>query len=272
MPVSPAISAVNVAIGSGQQTGLSDVGMTANINSHQTTNLIAIPGVNLTGANLGQLTAGAPGAKITTANVASTASSHKNSIFKDFNLVLTGIDPSLVNGQYVNITGAQLAELAAGQGQTLFLNSFTSSGSNSSAPSSTTSSINLASSALTSRPSKRSRSSGLKLHQTLANSGTKFTASSLEALKLIPSNSVLAGSLPPNAILMDSGSLQGAVLTSVALAAGGTSPALVAITSSTASTNSGRTAGNPTQVVYIVTDVWVSGCAVCPLVYHMILC
>ncbi|BFZ08132.1 hypothetical protein BsWGS_11171 [Bradybaena similaris] len=246
LPVTPSItvsvSPASIAPGTVQQTSLAGIITPTSINSHQTGSLIAFPSVSLTSAGLGHLSAATLGtAKLTTATSGTTpAAAIKNNIFKDFNLVLTGVDPSLVNGQYVNITGAQLAELAANQGQTLFLNSLSTSSANSSTHAvGNATSLNLP----TSRSAKRSRSSALKFHQTLSNSG-KITASTLEGVKIIPSSGVLTS----NAVLVDSSSLQGAMLTSVALATGGTTPALVAITSPTANANSEQTAGNPTQV------------------------
>ncbi|CAG5119278.1 unnamed protein product [Candidula unifasciata] len=250
LPLTPAISVsvspANIAPGTVQQTSLTGIMTPTSLNSHHTGNLIAIPSVSL-----GQLNAATLGtAKFTTAaSGTSTTSAIKNNIFKDFNLVLTGVDPSLMNGQYVNITGAQLAELAAHQGQTFFLNSLPPGGANSSTHAlGNPSSLNLP----TSRSAKRSRNSGLKFHQTLSNSA-KLTASTLEGLKLIPSSGVLTSS----AVLVDSNSLQSAMLTSVALGTGGTTPALVAINPSTA--NSDPAAGIPTQVSSLVCHLPLGG-------------
>ncbi|GFO45000.1 ataxin-7-like protein 1 [Plakobranchus ocellatus] len=270
LPLTPAVSIAPVSItgasAATQQTGFTGVITSSSLNSQhsQSGNFITIPNVNLTSANLSQLNAGTLGAaaKISSGNAPSTtsvtaaSSTHsKNNLFKDFNLVLTGIDSSsLVNGQYMNLTGAHLAELAASQGQTLVLNNFnpaaiTTGGSLSGATISlagaggvtTTSASNTS----TSRPAKRIRSSSAKSgssssasshHLALAANSSKLQTGALEGIKLIPSSSLnLPSGLPPNAVLMDSSSLQGAVLTSVALGTGGTTPTLVAITSSMAS-------------------------------------
>ncbi|XP_005092007.2 ataxin-7-like protein 1 [Aplysia californica] len=243
-----------------QQTGLTGIISSGALNSSQTGNLIAIPSVNLTNAaNLGQISAATLGtAKLNPGAAGAATSVHKNNnVFKDFSLVLTGIDS--LNGQVVNISSAQLAELAASQGQTLLLNNFTpgsSSSTNSSAAAAAAAqNVNAPTIAMTGstsatvRPAKRSRTSSSKSsHQSLSNSASKLSANALEGFKLIPSNNVISsGTLPPNAVLLDS--LQGAVLTSVALAGGGANPTLVAITSSTANTNSVTVGGNPTQVL-----------------------
>lgn len=254
-PVSPTVTVPmtlgEAASGTSQQTSLPSAVTPANLHRHQSGSLIAIPGVTLANANLGQLSGASLGtAKITASSSgASLGAAHKNNnIFKDFNLLLTGIDPSLVNGQYVNITGAQLTELTAGQGQTLFLNNFTPCGTNSSAASGTASGAGSSGSVLlASKPAERSRGSGLKTHSGLVSSAVKISPGALEGFKLIPSSGVIpSGCLPPTAVLMDSGSLQGAVLT---LAAGGSSPALVAVTPATSNAGSTGTPGNPAQVV-----------------------
>ena len=244
------------------QAGLSGVITSSSLNNqhNQTGSFITIPSANLSQFNTASLGAAAKtssgGSSSTSSALAASSTTHgKNNLLKDFNLVLTtGVDSSsLVNGQYMNLTGAHLAELAASQGQTLVLNNFnpaaiTAAGSLAGATislagaggvttTSTTTSV-------TSRPAKRIRSSSAKSgssssttshHLTLAANSSKLPAGALEGIKLIPSGSLnLPSGLPPNAVLMDSSSLQGAVLTSVALGTGGTTPTLVAITSSMA--------------------------------------
>lgn len=74
------------------------------LNSHTNSPLtaIAIPNVNLSGTTLSHFNANL-----------STGKYPKNNILKDVGFVVTGIDPSLVNGQYVNIGGttAQLTSV-----------------------------------------------------------------------------------------------------------------------------------------------------------------
>ena len=65
------------------------------LNSQTNTPLIAIPNVNLSSTTLSHISANLNSAK-----------QPKNNIFKDFGLVLTGLDGSLMNGQYLNITAA----------------------------------------------------------------------------------------------------------------------------------------------------------------------
>ncbi|GFS25114.1 ataxin-7-like [Elysia marginata] len=260
LPLAPGVSVASVSIG-GTSAVTHQAGLSGVISSHnqhnQTGNFITIPNANLSQFNtssLGTASRTSTGGSSSTSGTAAAASSTthgKNNLFKDFNLVLTSIDSSsLVNGQYMNLSGAHLAEIAASQGQTLVLNNFnpaaiTSPGSLAGATLSlagvggvtTTSTATSASS----RPAKRVRSSSTKSgssssstsshHVTLAANSSKLPASALEGIKLIPSGSL---NLPPNTVLMDSSSLQGAVLTSVALGSGGTTPTLVAITSSMA--------------------------------------
>ncbi|BFZ10489.1 hypothetical protein BsWGS_13528 [Bradybaena similaris] len=233
----------NTTGGTGQQTGLIGVITPTHLNSLQTGSFIAIPSVSLSSSSCGQQnTSTSCTTKINSSTCgASTVASHK-SIFKDFNLVLTGIDSSLVNGQqYVNISSAQLAELTKMQGQTLFLNSFTPGDHNSAPASGSVHNINRVGSLPTSRPAKRSRSSGSKSHPALISSDRKIATSALETYKLPP-----AASLQPTAVLMDGGSLQDAMLT---LATGGTTPMLVALASSTDNTNSAMVMGNTSQVL-----------------------
>ena len=267
LPLASGVSIASVSIGGASvathQAGLTGVITSSSLNTqhNQTGNFITIPSANLSHFNTTPLGAasktssgGSSSASGSSTAAASSTTHGKNNLFKDFNLVLTGIDSSsLVNGQYMNLTGAHLAELAASQGQTLVLNNFnpaaiTAGGSLAGATLSlagvggvtTTSTTTSA----TSRPAKRIRSSSAKSgsssstpshHLTLAANSSKIQAGALEGIKLIPSSSLnLSSGLPPNAVLMDSSSLQGAVLTSVALGTGGTTPTLVAITSSMA--------------------------------------
>lgn len=233
----------NTTGGTGQQTGLIGVITPTHLNSLQTGNFIAIPSVSLSSSSCGQQnTSTSCATKITSSTCGASAVASHKSIFKDFNLVLTGIDSSLVNGQqYVNISSAQLAELTKMQGQTLFLNSFTPGDRNSSPASGSLHNINRAGSLPTSRPAKRSRSSVSKSHPVLISSDRKIATSALETYKLVPT-----GSLQPTAVLMDGGSLQDAMLT---LATGGTTPTLVALASSTDNTNSALMMGNTSQVL-----------------------
>uniref|UniRef100_A0A2C9KNY9 SCA7 domain-containing protein n=1 Tax=Biomphalaria glabrata TaxID=6526 RepID=A0A2C9KNY9_BIOGL len=239
--VSLAMSTASITGAMSQQSGLTGIITPSSLNSHHTGNLIAIPSVNLNSAYLGQLNATTMGgAKISASGagiVAGTA--HKNNnMFKDINLVLTGLDS--INGQLVNITSAQLAELGLGQGQTIYIN-------NNFTPSSTSASGTTGSAPVLA--AKRSRTS--KSHQPL-NKPASNRIPVVEGFKLIPSSSVITSSgLPPNAVLMDSSSLQGAVLTSVAMAPGCTTPTLVAIPSSTANSNSNTVSGNPSQLICV---------------------
>lgn len=228
------------------QLGLAGIITPTTLNNHQARNLITIPGVNLAGA------IGAAPAKVTGVTSVSGATGHKNNnIFKDLNFVVTGLDSSsLVNGQVVNITPAQLAELAGNQGQTLLFNNFpvsaTSNNAISSAAAQTTSNISSVTTVAPPRPSKRHRGSSGSRSQSSLNSN-KITPNPLEGFKIIPANNVItSGQLPPNTVLMDGGSLQGAVLTSVTLAGGAGAPTLVAISSTAASSNDASVTANPT--------------------------
>ncbi|XP_076447842.1 uncharacterized protein LOC143284758 isoform X2 [Babylonia areolata] len=172
----------------------------SSVNSHSATTpltAITIPSINLANAATLGLSAALPTSK--------QGPGQKASVIKDFSLVLTGIDPSLVNGQYLNITGTQLAELAAVQ-----------------AVNATAEDKNI----------KRSRLTTNK-HTTQKISGT------LETLRALQGSSVLTA-VPPNAVLVD-GTLQGAVLAPVSsLGAGGNgggNSTLVTLTSSTATTS-----------------------------------
>lgn len=151
----------------------------SSMNSHSATTpltAITIPSVNLANAATYGLSATLPTSK--------QQGQGQKGIIKDFNFVLTGLDP-LVNGQYVNITGAQLAELAAAQ-----------------AVSATAEDKNI----------KRSRLANTK-HSMHKISGT------LETLRALQGGNVLTA-MPQNAVLVD-GSLQGAVLTPVSSLSGG---------------------------------------------------
>ena len=276
------VTSSNLVNAISHQTGLTGILNSGSLSSSQTGNLIAIPSVNLTNAaNIGQLNAANLGnAKLSPAAAASSTSVHKNNnMFKDFSLVLTGIDS--LNGQVVNISSAQLAELTNSQGQTLLLNNFASS--NSGTATTSTPSITVAGSVTATRPAKRSRTSSTKSHHTLSlsagqkipsnltvstqkipasmsisgqkiatnvsTSGQKISANALEGFKLIPGNNVISsGSLPPNTVLLDN--LHSAsVLTSVGLP----NQTLVAITSSAPNSNSINVAGNPNQVLCAVS-------------------
>ncbi|CAG5123007.1 unnamed protein product [Candidula unifasciata] len=233
----------NTSGGTRQQTGLIGVITPTNLNSLQSGNLIAFPNVSLSNScGQQQSTSAACAAKLSSSvGGVSSVTSHKN-IFKDFNLVLTGLDSSLVNGQqYVNISSAQLAELTKIPGQTLFLNNFTPGNSNGSSASGNIHSINRAGSLPTARPAKRSRSSGSKPQPALISSDRKIAASALETYKLVPTSS-----LQSNAVLLDGGRLQDAMFT---LAPGSTTPTLVAIASHTDNTNSAMVMGNSSQVL-----------------------
>ena len=151
----------------------------SSMNSHSATTpltAITIPSVNLANAATYGLSATLPTSK--------QQGQGQKGVIKDFNFVLTGLDP-LINGQYVNITGAQLAELAAAQ-----------------AVSATAEDKNI----------KRSRLANTK-HSMHKISGT------LETLRALQGGSVLTA-VPQNAVLVD-GSLQGAVLTPVSSLSGG---------------------------------------------------
>ena len=116
----------------------------------------------------------------------------KNNIIKDFNLVLTGIDPSMINGQVMNITTAQLADFAA-QAQLV--------GRVSSADD---------------KSAKRSRIIGANSKHSPTTA--KLSTTNLDTFKTLQSNSVI---VPQNAVLVDN-SLQGHVLTGpVSLATSG---------------------------------------------------
>ncbi|KAL8609902.1 hypothetical protein ACOMHN_016377 [Nucella lapillus] len=150
------------------------------VNSHSATaplTAITIPSINLANAATLGLSAALPTSK--------QGQGQKTGIVKDFSLVLTGIDPSLINGQYLNITGTQLAELAAMQ-----------------AVNATAEDKNI----------KRSR-------LTTTKHGMHKIAGTLETLRALQGSSVLTA-VPPNAVLVD-GTLQGAVLAPVSLGGGG---------------------------------------------------
>ncbi|KAK7503353.1 hypothetical protein BaRGS_00005274 [Batillaria attramentaria] len=210
------LSGVGVTVTSGAGVGLTgtDLGRqtqqhssglltsVSSVNSHAATTpitAITIPSVNLANAATLGLNATLPSTK--------QGQGQKGNIIKDFNLVFTGIDPSLMNGQYVNISGAQLAELAAAQ-----------------AVSATAEDKNI----------KRSRLAASAKHGGHKVSGT------LETLRALQGNSVLA--VPPTTVLVD-GSLQGTVLAPVSsLGAGGasggsTSSTFVALTSTAMTTS-----------------------------------
>lgn len=126
-------------------------------------------------------------------------------IAKDVNFLLTSFDSTLMNGQYVNITGAQLAELAAAQ-----------------AVNATAEDKNI----------KRNRLASVK------HSGHKL---SIETLRTLQSSSVLTA-VPPNTVLVD-GSLQG-ILTPVTSLSGSNSSTFVALTTSALNSNQASTAHN----------------------------
>lgn len=181
---------VGLTVTTAQALGLADGGRTSQqqqsavltpasgVNSQSATTpltAITIPSVNLANAATLGLSATLPNSK---------QQGQKGNIIKDFNFVLTGIDP-LVNGQYLNITGAQLAELAAAQ-----------------AMNATVEDKNI----------KRGQLAKTK-HGAHKISGT------LETLRALQGNSVLTA-VPQNAVLVD-GSLQGAVLAPVSSLSGG---------------------------------------------------
>ena len=114
-------------------------------------------------------------------------------LIKDFNFVLTGLDP-LANGQYVNITGAQLAELAAVQA--------------------------VSATVAEDKGVKRGRlavSGGVphKLGLGATTNTTHKLAGALETLRALQHGGSVLTAMPQNAVLLDGGSLQGAMLTPV---------------------------------------------------------
>ena len=197
----------------------------SSVNSHTATTpltAITIPNINLANAATLGLSATLPTSK---------QQGQKGSMVKDLSFVLTGIDP-LVNGQYLNITGTQLAELAAAQ-----------------AVSATAEDKNI----------KRSRLASTK------HGGHKISGT-LETLRALQGSSVLTA-VPQNAVLVD-GNLQGAVLAPVSSLSGsggggGGNSTYVALTSSaiTSSQTSSTVTVTPTAIFRTVT---VSGeCNMC---------
>ncbi|XP_025106270.1 ataxin-7-like protein 1 isoform X1 [Pomacea canaliculata] len=224
---------LGLALPTGTSTGLTSVqqqppqtavlASVGTVNSHTASTpltAITIPSVNLANAATLGLSATLPTCK------QQHGTGQKTSIIKDLNFVLTSLDPSLVNGQYVNITGAQLAELAAAQ-----------------AVSATAEDKNI----------KRSRLASTK------HLGQKVTSTTLEALRTLQGSSVLT-TVPPNAVLVD-GSLQGAVLTPVsslsnAVGSSSSNSAFVTLAASTvtASQSSTSITVTPTTIFRTVGD------------------